>query len=163
MSGYIYKTVDTVNNKIYIGKRTGEFNPSYFGSGVYLKKAINKLGRDKFKLEVIVYTEDKDKLDELERKYILEYREMFGKDNLYNIADGGDGHPQSEETRKKISANNIGMTGKNHSQEAKEKMRLAKLGKKHTKEHIEKVRLALKGKKKSPEHIEKVRIARWGK
>ena len=42
--GYIYKTTNLINQKIYIGQKRGRFNPGYFGSGVYITKAINKYG-----------------------------------------------------------------------------------------------------------------------
>jgi hypothetical protein len=130
--GYIYKTTNLVNNRIYIGQKKGEFNSDYLGSGILLKQAINKDGKNNFKLDVIVYAEDKNKLDELEKYYITKYREIFGKETLYNLADGGGGfagnhtndtkkkmslsrigHTVSEETRKKIGkANSIALRGK---------------------------------------------------
>lgn len=131
--GYIYKTINILNNKVYIGKHKGEFSPDYYGSGIYLNKAINKHGKDKFKLEVVIYAEDENKLNELEKHYIQEYRKQFGKRGLYNIANGGDGgifmpgdlNPSKRpEVRKKISEANKGRipstehrikTGKNSS------------------------------------------------
>ena len=46
MFGYIYKTTNLINNKIYIGQHKSEkFEPNkYIGSGVVLLKAINKYG-----------------------------------------------------------------------------------------------------------------------
>jgi len=35
--GYIYKTINLLDNKIYIGKKEGKFNVNYYGSGLYLK------------------------------------------------------------------------------------------------------------------------------
>lgn len=91
MFGYIYKTRNMINGKLYIGQKKGEYNPKYFGSGKYFRSALNKYGKDNFKLEVIIYAEDKQKLHDLERQYIKEYRDKFGRDNLYNITDGGEG------------------------------------------------------------------------
>jgi hypothetical protein len=34
--GYIYKTTNLLNNRIYIGKHKGEYNPNYFGSGLII-------------------------------------------------------------------------------------------------------------------------------
>lgn len=89
--GYIYKTTNILDNKVYIGQRMGKFTQDYFGSGKYIKSAVNKYGKENFKLEVIVFAEDKTKINELEKFYIAEYRRIFGKDNLYNITDGGEG------------------------------------------------------------------------
>jgi hypothetical protein len=69
--GYIYKTTSLLNNRIYIGKKEGNFNPDYFGSGILLKQALKKDGKQKFKLELIVYSKDKNKLNELEKNILL--------------------------------------------------------------------------------------------
>ncbi len=104
--GYIYKTTNLVNQKIYIGQKQGKFKLNYFGSGVYITKAIHKYGKGSFKVEIIAYAEDKVKLNELEKKFIAEYRKIFTRGKLYNIADGayGIGHamPHTEETKEKL-------------------------------------------------------------
>jgi len=53
--GYVYKTVNTVNGKKYIGSKIGPhgyngpfFDSNYYGSGVDLNRAIDKYGKDKF-------------------------------------------------------------------------------------------------------------------
>ena len=148
--GYVYKTTNILNNKIYIGQKKGEFNPNYFGSGLHVIRAINKYGKDKFKLEVIVYAEDKQKLDELEKQYIAEYREKFGRNNLYNIADGGEGggfigkhHPAAwcKQHSKRMSGENNPMK---------------KL------ENSNKISIALAGKAKSSEHIKNLSVSNVG-
>lgn len=55
MYGYIYKTTNTINGKIYIGqKKSSEFlGVQYLGSGKILKSAINKYGVEAFIVEVI--------------------------------------------------------------------------------------------------------------
>lgn len=43
MYGYIYKTTNLINNKIYIGQHKHEkFDIKYFGSGYALVNAIKK-------------------------------------------------------------------------------------------------------------------------
>lgn len=44
--GYVYKTTNKVNNKIYVGKHKSNcFDENYLGSGTLLSSAIKKLGR----------------------------------------------------------------------------------------------------------------------
>ena len=48
------------------------------------------------------------------------------------ISDGNKGKKRTEEARKKMSKNNVGMKGKKHSEETKEKMRKAQCREKHS-------------------------------
>ena len=89
--GYIYKTINLKNGKVYIGQRRGEFVPSYYGSGTIIKRAVQKNGTENFQVTVLRNTITKEEANLLEKKYIAEHRESLGKDNLYNIADGGEG------------------------------------------------------------------------
>ena len=41
MIGYIYKTTNNINQKIYIGKhQSSEYDNKYFGSGIILMRSI---------------------------------------------------------------------------------------------------------------------------
>ncbi len=53
----IYKITNNINKKIYIGKDI-TCNPNYFGSGVFIKKAITKYGRENFTKEIIDFCSD---------------------------------------------------------------------------------------------------------
>lgn len=88
--GYIYKTTNTLNNKIYIGKKHSEtFVESYYGSGKILKQSIEKHnGTDHLKVEMIESCDDDD-IDDRE-VYWIDYYNKNGYD-LYNIASGGTG------------------------------------------------------------------------
>ena len=59
----IYKTTNTVNNKIYIGKDSYN-NPKYIGSGKLLWKAINKYGKKAFIKEIIERCSTQTELNE---------------------------------------------------------------------------------------------------
>lgn len=139
--GYIYKTTNLVNNRIYIGQKKGQFNSDYYGSGLILKQAFKKEGRNNFRLEIIIYAKDRDRLNELEKYYIIKYRELFGN-KIYNITDGGTGgdnftnHPNKELIREKLRRHSTGKKFGPPSEETKLKMRLAKLGIKQTEETI---------------------------
>ena len=89
MYGYIYKTTNLLNDKIYIGKKKGEFTEKYKGSGKYLKNAINKYEAENFKVEIIEYCETLEEQNEKEKYWIDYYRNQNVE--MYNIADGGDG------------------------------------------------------------------------
>lgn len=50
----IYKTTNIKNGKYYIGKhQTENENDSYLGSGIALKKAIKKFGKNSFIKEIL--------------------------------------------------------------------------------------------------------------
>ena len=52
--GYVYKTTNKVNNKIYVGKhKSNRFDENYLGSGVLLSSAIKKYGKENFITEVL--------------------------------------------------------------------------------------------------------------
>ena len=90
MFGYIYKTTNLINKKIYIGKHVGCFDESYKGSGKILRYAIEKYGIDNFKTEMIFKCESLEELNEKEKEFIKYYKQKY-KRNCYNIASGGDG------------------------------------------------------------------------
>lgn len=85
---YIYKTVNLQNGKYYIGKHTGKVDDNYLGSGVILKQAIEKYGKDSFQKEVLVICITEQELNYWEKKIInLQIQDP----NCYNIAPGGEG------------------------------------------------------------------------
>jgi hypothetical protein len=114
------------------------------------------------------------------------YIPVFTEDHRRKISEGLKGREVSDETRKRMSLNNVGMKGKKHSEETIKKMSLVKKGKKFTKEHRRKLSEAFKGrisprkgvklseetkrkmsesrkgKKHSREHREKIRLSLTG-
>ena len=90
MIGYIYKTTNLVNNKVYIGQHKAlEKDNSYLGSGKILKQAIQKYGKGNFTNEILEWCENQDELDSKEIYYIKLYKDKGCE--LYNIAKGGQG------------------------------------------------------------------------
>ena len=83
----IYKIVNKVNNKIYIGQ-THFDKPSYLGSGILIKAAIEKYGIENFDKEYIDEATNQKDLDLKEIYWIKEYQSQ-NPDIGYNIADGG--------------------------------------------------------------------------
>lgn len=60
MYGYIYKTTNLINGKIYVGQHKGKFDRGYVGSGKILKLALTKYGKQNFLTELIDIGWDKD-------------------------------------------------------------------------------------------------------
>ena len=86
----IYRTTNIVNGKTYIGQHKYKIlaKDKYLGSGILIKEAIKKYGRDNFKREILVSNiTSQDVANQLEIDYIAQERAK-GKAE-YNIADGG--------------------------------------------------------------------------
>lgn len=153
----IYLTTNLINGKMYIGLDTKN-NENYLGSGLILKQAIEKYGKENFKKETLEECKNKEELYKRE-KYWINYYNSFSPIG-YNIADGGFGgdtmshHPNKIEIFKNISKNRIGKyKGRTYediygdkADEHREKRRLGLFGKKYTKERCKNISKQLKGK-----------------
>lgn len=108
MYGYIYKTTNLVNQKIYIGQhKAKKFNPNYLGSGVNIKRAINKYGKNSFEVILLEWCETSEEADNKELYYIAKFNSQDISIG-YNITQGGQtrfftGLIHSEESKKKMS------------------------------------------------------------
>jgi group I intron endonuclease len=174
MYGYIYKTTNLINGKVYIGQRKDkDVNLNYFGSGKRIKSAIKKYGLENFTVQEITFRPDKTSLDDCEIYWIAYFRQLLSQRNCYNLSKGGvsvfSGRKHSKETKKKMS---LSHKGSHRSEETKKKMRLAQLG--HTswnkgktgiysEETKTKMSLAQKGKPKSVESKMKQSLSMKGK
>ena len=83
----IYKTINLLNNKFYIGKDEKN-NPKYLGSGKILKLAISKYGIENFKKEILEVCSTKQQLEEQEKFWI---NHLSATTLGYNITEGGTG------------------------------------------------------------------------
>jgi hypothetical protein len=88
----VYKTINLVNNKFYIGKHTQNLDPyqfdGYYGSGSQISNAVKKYGKENFIRETLfVFNNEADCL--------LKEEEMvaphLGKPYCYNMRSGGIG------------------------------------------------------------------------
>lgn len=79
-SGYIYLTRNNLNYKYYVGSHNGKHN-YYYGSGIALKKAIKKYGKDNF-TKTIVLLSGNVREDEQE---ILELLDLANDSRSYNL------------------------------------------------------------------------------
>lgn len=84
----IYKITNKVNQKYYIGRHsTTDINDEYMGSGIGIKRAISKYGKENFVKEIIATANSAEELWELEKNIV---NESVVKDpNSYNNAYGG--------------------------------------------------------------------------
>lgn len=89
MYGYIYKITNKIDNKIYIGQhKCIAISDNYFGSGINIRRAIRKYGKQNFRKEILKICESKEDLDNSEIKYISEYKSIDPEIG-YNISKGG--------------------------------------------------------------------------
>lgn len=154
MFGYIYKTTNEVNGKIYVGqhKWSGDsIDTSYIGSGKRLLDAVKCYGIENFSCEILEWCQSESDMNQLE-VYYISYYNSTDPEYGYNLSDGGPvprlsgihngfyGKQHSEETRKHLSQNNARyMLGKHHSEETKQKMSEALKGRIVTQETRDKL------------------------
>lgn len=112
----IYKTTNQINGKIYIGK-DGNNNKYYYGSGVYLQKAIKKYGRQNFKKEILEYC-TVENINEREVYWIKKLNSINRKIG-YNITNGGTGG---------LIGKDNPFYGKKHTKDSVEKISKSKIG-----------------------------------
>lgn len=103
MEYIIYKTTNLINNKKYIGiHQTENLDDGYLGSGLAMKRAIKKYGKQNFSREILDFCLSYDELIEKEKTYVNE--EWVSLDDNYNLKTGGQSSGLlSEESRAKIS------------------------------------------------------------
>ena len=84
----VYKIINITNEKYYIGvHKTNNLNDSYFGSGIAIKAAISKYGKENFKKEIIFITESKEEAYLKEKELTPDYN----SNHTYNMRIGGAG------------------------------------------------------------------------
>ena len=89
MYGYIYMTTNLINDKKYIGQhKSDNFDLTYYGSGKFIKIAIQKYGIENFKVEVLKWCKTKVELDESEKYWIKHFNAQQDR-NFYNVSAGG--------------------------------------------------------------------------
>lgn len=124
--GFVYETLNTQNGMKYIGKciysRQNNCD-SYLGSGLYLKRAIKKYGRDAFTRRTLEDAYSAEELNKLEESYIQRF-DAVASSEYYNVkltSIGGDTfttNPNREHTRNLKREN---MTGERNHQFGKAK------------------------------------------
>ena len=167
---FIYKTTNVINEKFYIGMHsTNDLNDGYLGSGKYLWNSIKKYGKDNFKIEILEFLSDTEKLKVRERELVNE--DMLKDDLCMNLTMGGvggtfKGRKHSEETKLKMRETKLRMKSSWVTSEYREKLSNSLLGKnkgnhtnkgrKHTDAAKLKISLSHKGVKLSELHKQKI-------
>ena len=93
MYGYIYETTCVPTGKKYIGMHKWSkdtIDPNYLGSGLHLKRAVDKYGKENFTCRIIEWCDTREELSEREQYWISVTQAPINEDYL-NIADGGFG------------------------------------------------------------------------
>lgn len=124
--GFVYETTNNITGMKYIGKCIyGRQNnwKSYLGSGTYLKRAINKYGKQNFSRIILEDAYSDEELNCLEEKYIKELNAVEDTSyyNLKYTSIGGDittFNPRREEI---IEMRRQQMTGEGNHQYGKPK------------------------------------------
>ena len=155
----IYKTTNQINGKFYIGKRvTKNPNDYYLGSGIAIKNAIKKYGKENFSKEILFYLDNKKAMAKKEVEIVTE--DLINDPQCYNMKVGGVGGFTPEEARKgAIAANKVGACFKGGKASitkfSSDDTRASEAGKKggrgnkgipKSSEHRRKISEALKGK-----------------
>ena len=84
----IYKVTNKINGKFYIGvHKTDNPHDSYMGSGVAVRRAIDKYGRDSFEKDVLFITDIKEAAYNKEAELTVD----FVREDCYNMKQGGAG------------------------------------------------------------------------
>ena len=159
MNSGIYKILNLINNRVYIGQainihsRLRDHKECLYGNrhaNEHLQNAWNKYGSDAFEFSIIEECEE-DKLTEREQ-YWIDYYGGINSDKTYNQRDAGSHGKHSDESKLKISLSQKGISkspgrkvseygkkilSESHmgiipSLETRKKMSLAQKGRKHT-------------------------------
>ena len=88
---YVYKTTNTVNDKIYIGvhKSDNIQSDQYLGSGDQLRLSIAKYGRQKFNRQILYQFGTKEEAYAMEK--LIVDKQFVKRKDTYNIRLGGQG------------------------------------------------------------------------
>lgn len=150
----IYKITNLINNKTYVGQhKYKKLNDNYFGSGVLIKQAIKKYGKENFTKEILeANIETVELANDFEQMYIL-FERAKGKAE-YNVASGGFGTKGCAPWNK--GKQNV------YSEEQLKRLSESHKGYKHTSEQKRKISEANKGRNFSDESKRKMSESRKG-
>lgn len=140
MNNFVIYRHTSPSGRVYIGQtcRKPEYrwnNGDGYKECTLFFKAINKYGWENIKHEILYDHLDQLNANLIEEDLIYYYKSM---NMSYNLQNGGDNKSGWHKTPEAIEKTRQVWIGRKHSEESKEKIRLAKLGKKQTAEVVEK-------------------------
>jgi group I intron endonuclease len=164
----IYKTTNLVNGKYYIGKQK-VYTKSYFGSGMALKHAIKKYGKQNFKKEILEECQSEEELKNKELWW-LDSLDAIKDKNCYNLVreTSSNNHRSYDdpEYRKRLS---MSITKMLNTPESKARLKMQNggrnnpmYGKRRTDDFKRKISKINSGKVVSAETKEKIRMSKLG-
>jgi len=96
---FIYKTTNLLSGRYYIGMHsTDNLEDGYLGSGTYLKRSINKHGKENHSIEILEFLNSREELVARERE-IVSLQEIAKKECM-NLKVGGEGGFTVEQAKK---------------------------------------------------------------
>jgi group I intron endonuclease len=116
--GFVYETINLINGMKYIGKciysRQNNWR-TYLGSGLYLKRAIRKYGKENFERRILAIAYSDEQLNSLEELFIRKF-DAVNSPIYYNVkytSIGGDvftNNPNKEVLRRfrKVQMSGVG-------------------------------------------------------
>lgn len=100
--GYVYETINLINGKRYIGQHSRKyFDKKYYGSGKYIKAAIEKYGKENFDVIILGWCYSKEDLD-FGENYFIESCDTLVP-NGYNLMTGHSHGKHNKETKEILS------------------------------------------------------------
>ena len=137
MIHFVYKTYNPDNQKFYIGRHsTNNIDDGYQGSGLWIKRSINK--GHVLKREILEYADNINELYLLEEKYIRKYYNNPKNTNCKLSSTGM--------TSEDVSGKNNPRYGSKEQAEIARKIGLANKGKKRSAEYCKRQSEKYKGK-----------------
>lgn len=116
----IYETKNLITGRKYLGKhKTSNPDDSYLGSGLKLKEAVKKYGKENFSKKVLFVFDNRKEMDDKEAELVTQ--EEVSNSEYYNMCLGGSG--------------GFGMIGKTQSNYQKSVMSRKLKGVKKTEQH----------------------------
>jgi len=85
---FIYKTTNLLSGRYYIGMHSSDsLTDGYLGSGTYLRRAINKHGKENFEREILEFCKTREELKSRENEIVT--LNEIAKVNCMNLRVGG--------------------------------------------------------------------------
>ena len=119
-NSFIYKWVDNLYQKYYIGSHVGSINDGYLFGGLDIKKEYNKRSND-FNREILSYHIIKEykEIRDIEKEYLIKY-DVENNESFYNRTNESYGGYHKKSVEKRL--NDIDENGLNAFQRAAKKM-----------------------------------------